>query len=176
MRFEGEPHAATDAVRAAVVDIDPDLIVVPRLLQSWIDDAASDLWDVVALVVILGIVAVVLAMTGIYSVVSFAVSQMTRDLGIRVALGAQRLDIIREVVTSGGKPVVYGLLVGLWFSLAIAAALSEVFKRAPFRVEPVDTVVYLGASLLLASAALLAMVGPARRASRCDPSNALRCE
>ena len=83
------------------MDIDPDLIVVPRLLQSWIDDAASDLWDVVALVVILGIVAVVLAMTGIYSVVSFAVSQMTRDLGIRVALGAQRLDIIREVVHQG---------------------------------------------------------------------------
>jgi hypothetical protein len=65
------------------------------------------------------------ATAGIYGAVSFAVNQRTRDLGVRVALGATRIDIIREVVVSGGKPVLQGLIVGLWMSVAAAAGLHN---------------------------------------------------
>ena len=85
----------------------------------------------VSLIVILGLVATVLATTGIYGAVSFAVNQRTRELGIRVALGAQRLDIVREVLIAGGKPVLQGLLAGLWLSVATAAGLRQSVQGSP---------------------------------------------
>jgi ABC-type antimicrobial peptide transport system permease subunit len=91
-------------------------------------------------------------------------------------LGAQRLDIIREVFTSGGKPVVKGLLAGLWLSVAIGAGLRHSVSGAPIRLDPANPLLYCGAALLLAAAALLAMLAPARRGARSDPLDALRCE
>ena len=96
-------------------------------------------------------------------------NQRTKELGIRVALGAQRLDIIREVFLSGGKPVVKGLLVGLWLAVAAGAGLRQSFKSAPIQLDTANPLLYF-------SAALLAMLGPARRATRSDPPDALRCE
>jgi ABC-type antimicrobial peptide transport system permease subunit len=93
-----------------------------------------------------------------------------------VALGAQRLDIIREVFLSGGKPVVQGLLAGLWLSVAVAAGLGQSVKGSPLRLDTANPLLYCGAALLLAAAAALAMLGPARRGARSDPLEALRCE
>ena len=73
------------------------MFVVARVLQGWIDQVTEMLWNVVSLIVLLGLMATVLATTGIYGAVSFAVNQRTRDLGIRLALGASRFDIVREV-------------------------------------------------------------------------------
>ena len=126
-----------------------------RLAQSWIDQLTEELWNVVALILLLGIVATLLAATGIYGAVSFAVNQRTKELGIRVALGAGRLDIIREVFVSGGKPVIRGLLAGLWLSVAVAAALGQSVKGSPVRLETANPLLYFGAALLLAVAAVL---------------------
>ena len=75
---------------------------------------------------------------GIYGAVSFAVSQRTRDLGIRLALGATRFDIVREVFVSGGRPVARGLFIGLWLSVALAASLRQNMKGTPLRLDSSD--------------------------------------
>jgi ABC-type antimicrobial peptide transport system permease subunit len=130
----------------------------------------------VTLIVILGLVATVLATSGIYGAVSFAVNQRMRDLGIRVALGASRPAIFREVFSMGGKPVVRGLIMGAWISVALAASLRENLKGSILHVDSSDPLVYGSAIAILAIAAILAMLAPARRGSHSDPLEALRCE
>src|SRR5579871_195389 len=176
VRFDSGAAKGAPAVRAAIHQADPNSAVVSRLLQSWIDEVTEVLWNVAALIAVLGVVATVLTTTGIYGAVSFAVNQKTRDLGIRVALGASRLDIVREVFLSGGKPVIYGLLLGLWFSVAAATGLRESVKGSPIRLDTTEPLLYGGTLLLIAIAAGVAMLGPARRGSRSDPLEALRCE
>jgi putative ABC transport system permease protein len=122
------------------------------------------------------VVAWVLAIVGIYGVVSFEVSQRTREMGIRAALGAQRLDILREVLVSGGKPVVAGLFAGLWLSLAAGAVLQHEVLDAPAGIGAGGAVVYLGTALLIALAAAAAISISARRDSQVDPMEALRQE
>jgi ABC-type antimicrobial peptide transport system permease subunit len=79
-------------------------------------------------------------------------------------------------LTSGGRPVLHGLIAGLWLSLAVAAALRRTLVQSPIRVDSRDPLLYLGAALLLATAAIAAMAGPARRGASVDPADALRCE
>jgi hypothetical protein len=176
VRFDGDPKAGAFAVRSAMREFDPGMFVAARVLQSWIDQMTEVLWNVVSLIVVLGLVATALATAGIYGAVSFAVNQRTRDLGIRLALGASRFDIVREVFLSGGRPVLRGLFVGLWLSVALAASLRQNMKGMPLRLDSSDPLLYGGAALLLAVAAILAMAGPARRGSKADPLEALRCD
>ena len=176
VRIDGDTKAGTLAVRAALREYDPGMFVVARTLQSWIDQVTEVLWNVVSLIVALGLVATVLATTGIYGAVNFAVNQRTRDLGIRLALGASRIDIVREVFFSGGRPVVRGLFIGLWLAVAQAASLRQNMKGTPLRLDSGDPLLYGGAALLLATAAILAMSGPARRGSKANPLDALRCD
>ena len=176
VRFDGDPNAGALAVRAALREFDPGMFVVARVLQGWIDQVTEVLWNVVSLIVLLGMVATVLATTGIYGAVSFAVNQRTRDLGIRLALGATRCDIVREVFLSGGRPVMRGLFIGLWLSVGLAASLRQNMSGTPLRLDSSDPLLYAGAALLLAAAAVLAMTGPARRGSKSDPLEALRCD
>ncbi|HLK63674.1 MAG TPA: ABC transporter permease [Bryobacteraceae bacterium] len=176
VHFGAPAQQFADTVRARIASVDPSMVISPRTLQSFIDDAAEDVWRVVELVLTLGLTAFALATTGIYGAVAFTVTQKTRDLGIRVALGAQRVDIWREVFLSGGKPVAQGLGVGLWLAFVGAAAIRQAFRFTPIRLDTGSPMVYIGAVLLLTVAALLAMLGPARRASGTDPLDALRSE
>jgi cell division protein FtsX len=176
VRFDVGASTGAAAVRAAIRQVDPNLMVMARLAQSWIDQITEELWNVVALILILGLVATLLATTGIYGAVSFAVSQRTKELGIRMALGASRLRILREVLLSGGKPVAKGLLTGLWLSVAVAAGLRHSVQGSPIQLDTANPLLYCGAALLLTAAALLAMLAPARRGARSDPLDALRCE
>jgi len=101
VRFDAGASAGAAAVQAAIRQMDPNTLVMARLAQSWIDQITEELWNVVTLILILGWVATLLATTGIYGAVSFAVNQRTKELGIRVAPGARKLDIIRG---RGGDP------------------------------------------------------------------------
>ncbi len=175
-RFAGDPRAAQNAVRSAVRGLRGDLLVVPRTLQSRIDESLADMWRVVVLILILGMVAMTLAVAGIYGVISFTVTQKTRELGIRMALGAQKSDILREVLVSGGRPVLLGLFAGLWLALAADSAIRQIFLNAPLQLDAANPGVYLGSALVLASAALAAMFFPARRGARSDPMKALHYE
>jgi putative ABC transport system permease protein len=164
------------SIRAAIRAIEPDLPVGMRLMQDWIDERSGEIWNFVSLILLLGILATILSAAGIYGAVSFAVNQNTREFGIRAALGARRVDIIRSIGFSGGRHVFHGLLVGLWLSVATAAALSKTLDTGPLRIDNSDPFLYIAAVLLLAAAAMAAMVLPARRGANSDPAEALRCD
>jgi predicted permease len=176
VRFDARVSTGVQAIRAAARQVDPHLPVFPIYLQAWINRITAELWNIVALMIVLGIVGTVLATTGIYGAVSFAVNQKTKDLGIRVALGASGWDIVREVFLLGGKPVSQGLVVGFWMSVAAAAGLRETVNGAILRIDSSEPFLYCGAALLLGAAAIIAMIGPARRGAQSDPLTALRCE
>jgi putative ABC transport system permease protein len=120
----------------------------------------------------LGILALLLAVIGIYGVVSYVVSQRTHEIGIRVALGAQRRDILGMILRQGLILVAIGASAGILFALGVAHAVSHFLMG----VSPSDPLTFFGVSLLLGSAALLACYIPARRATRVDPMIALRSE
>ena len=174
VHFDSRLNRPAVSIRAAIRDIEPDLPATIRLMQHWIDEVSTEIWNFVSLILLLGILATILSAGGIYGTVSFVVNQRTREFGIRAALGARRLDIVRSVYFSGGRPVVHGLLVGLWLSVATAAALSKTLDTGPLRIDSSDPLLYVAAVLLLAAAAIAAMFLPARQGANSDPMQALR--
>ena len=89
----------------------------------------------------LGILAMMLSIAGIYGVVSFMISQRTRELGIRLVLGATKADILREVLETGSRPVLLGLFAGLWLALAVGSTIRHIFLNTPFLVDATSPVV-----------------------------------
>jgi len=120
----------------------------------------------------MGFLGLALALVGIYGVVSYAASQRTQEIGVRMALGAARADILRLVLGRGLLLVGIGVVVGL----VAAAAVSRMVSSLLFGISAVDPVTFVVVPLLLASMALLASYLPAVRATRIDPAAALRGE
>lgn len=117
-------------------------------------------------------IALLLAAIGVYGVVSFSVTRRTREIGVRIALGATPADIRKVVIGESTKLVLYGLAAGIPIALVLTHFLSSLL----FGVKPTDPVIFFGVSLLLILVALVAACLPARRAMRVDPIVALRCE
>ena len=117
-------------------------------------------------------VALLLAAIGVYGVMSYSFSQRTHEVGVRVALGAQRLDILRMAIGEGMLVVAVGLIVGIGGALAV----TRVFRSMLFGVDATDPITLAVVAGILASVALLACYIPARRATRVDPMVALRHE
>jgi ABC-type antimicrobial peptide transport system permease subunit len=115
-----------------------------------------------------------LAMAGIYSVLSYLVSRRTREIGVRMALGARRADVLGLVFRSGGKVVGLGLVIGAVASIGLARLISG--QMGLFQVSAFDPVSYLAVALLLGLVSAMACFVPARRAARVDPMEALRAE
>jgi ABC-type antimicrobial peptide transport system permease subunit len=122
------------------------------------------------LLTVFGGLALVLSAIGIYGVVSYAVARRTREMGIRMSLGASGLDVIRMAVGSGMKLVVVGGIVGI----ALAAAVTWSISGYLFGIEATDVVTFVAIPLILTAVALVAAFVPARRASAVDPVRALR--
>jgi len=173
-RFVGDPLPIELAVRAAIRDMDREMMPMSQTLQSMIEKTADLFWRVAVVVLALGAVAIVLAVVGIYGVVAFAVSRRTREMGIRMALGATKADIVRTVLAASMRPIVIGLAAGLVLSFAASSALAIALRSTPFAVNVRDPIAYISVSLLLGTTAIAAMLGPARRAAKADPAQALR--
>jgi ABC-type antimicrobial peptide transport system permease subunit len=124
-----------------------------------------------AVIGISGLLALVLAAAGLYGVMSYAVSERTREIGIRVALGAQRIDVLGQVVKQGMKLVLLGTGIGLLATLALTGVISNLMD-----MNDMNPAVFVGASLVLTGVAFLASYLPARRAAHVDPMLALRSE
>ncbi len=175
-RFQGDAATMQLAVRNVIREMDREMLPRIGTLQSLMDNFAASFWKLAEMVLFLGAVAIVLAVTGIYGVVAFSVSRRTREMGIRMALGATRTDIVLSVIASGVRPILFGLLAGMLLALAGAEALAKVLRATPIGLDVRDPVAYVAVSLLLVLTALAAMFGPALRAARQDPSGALRQE
>jgi ABC-type antimicrobial peptide transport system permease subunit len=125
-----------------------------------------------AMACVQGVIGLLLAIMGLYAVVSYAVNQRTQEIGIRMALGARPRDILRLVVREGMRLALVGIALGL----VVAAGVSVVFAKVLYGVRPLDASVFVGITLLLAGVAALACYLPARRATNVDPMVALRAE
>ncbi|HUE76358.1 MAG TPA: ABC transporter permease [Longimicrobiales bacterium] len=173
VRTAGPPTAVTSAVRGAVQGLDPDLPIyfVGGLAERM--DRANWQWGTFgALFFSFGIAALILAAIGLYAVMAFSVSTRTREVGVRMALGAEARDVIGMILRQGMAQLGFGLLLGL----VIAVALAEALTQFLFDVQPRDPLVFAGIFALLVAIGLVASAVPAWRATRVDPVEALRYE
>ncbi|HWT02783.1 MAG TPA: ABC transporter permease [Pyrinomonadaceae bacterium] len=168
-----EPLSLASAVRKAVWEVDKDQPVSNvRTMEDILSGSiARQRFSMLLLGVFAGL-ALVLAAVGIYGVISYSVAQRTREIGLRMALGAQRSDVVKMVVGQGLKLV----LIGVAFGLAAAFVLTRVMSSLLFGVSATDPVTFLVISLVLICVALLASFIPARNATKVDPMIALRAE
>jgi putative ABC transport system permease protein len=171
VRSTQSPDAVVRAVRGMLADLDPllPLSAVSTLEASLAESLAARRFTMMLLVSFAALAAV-LAAIGIYGVISYLVMQRTRELGVRLALGATRSDVQRLVVGQSLRHVVPGIVVGT----AAALALSRVMASQLFGVRPTDPLTFAGVALLLLTVALVASYVPAWRASRLDPAITLR--
>jgi putative ABC transport system permease protein len=168
-----DPAALLAAVKAAVAKFDQDLpLTRVRSMEQVASDAIAQPRFRAELVGAFAALALALAAAGVFGVLAFAVSQRTREFGIRMALGAQRGDVLAMVVRGGLRITLLGVALGL----AGAAAVTRSLATLLFNVQPLDPVTFAAAPILLSLVALAACALPALRASRVDPAVALRQE
>jgi len=173
MRTDVAPLTLTQSVREQVRALDRDLPVFgERTMSQVAAESMSQRRFAMQLVGLFGILALLLAAVGIYGVIAYSVTQRTREIGIRVALGASRSEILRWVLKQGMILTMAGVVIGL----VGAVALTRLLRTLLFGVGPTDLVTYGVLAAVLTIVALLACYIPARRATRVDPLIALRYE
>jgi predicted permease len=161
------------AIKHAIASVDPGLFVRPPLSgDTYLRDGLAPTRFAMALLTAFAVVALVLAAVGLYGVIAYNVTQRTREIGVRVALGAQAADVARLVLGEGGRLTAVGVVFGVVGGFAAARALRGML----YGVGPTDPLTFIGTALVLAGVALLASYLPARRALRVDPTEALRAE
>src|SRR5215213_1363181 len=174
-----DPASLIGAVRNTIRELDPKIPVAD--VQTLGDYFSLGLYPFRMLAVVMGgcgVTALLIATLGIYGIISYSVAQRTRELGIRMALGALQRDILRLVIGQGMMLVIVGLGIGLLLSFALTRVLtSSLFElELPLPVSATDPLTFAGVTILLALVALLACYVPARRATQVDPIDALRYE
>jgi len=172
VRTAGDPTMLTGPVREQVRALDKELPMAISTMDGIISVSVGRPRFYTIVLGLFGAVAMMLAVIGIFGVVSYSVTQRTHEIGVRMALGAQRSDVLKLVIRQGMVPIVFGVV----FGLAGALALTRVMSKLLFEVSPTDPATFVYISLLLAGVALLASYGPARRATKVDPVVALRAE
>jgi putative ABC transport system permease protein len=173
VRTAGDPAAFTATARAALRDLDPELPMYRiRTMEEALRRSLAQRGTYSWLLGIFAAMALVLALGGTYGVTSYLVSQRTREIGIRVALGARSADIVRSVLRSSLLIVTVGVVVGVLSSVGLARLLSALL----FGVPPHDVRILAGATMLLVALAVAANWLPAQRAARVDPMRSLRTE
>jgi len=173
IRTAGDPEALIGPIRRVIVALDPTVPVsrietMERLLSA---SLARERFSMLLLTLFAG-VALLLATVGIYGVTSYSVSQRTVEVGIRLAVGADRSDVLKLVMADGAKLALGGVVLGLLG----AAALSRIMASQLYGVEAIDPSTFALVAVVLASVAMVATYIPAQRAARIDPVTALQAE
>jgi putative ABC transport system permease protein len=173
VRTESEPSSLIPLIEKAVWSVDPDQPLTDiKTMNQWVAAEAAARRFVLQLIGAFALIAIALAAVGIYGVLSYWMRQRTHEIGIRMALGAQKADVLRMVVGQGLKLVLIGVAIGIAGALALTRFLFSLL----YGVKPTDPVTFVAASLILTVVAFLASYIPARCATEVDPMAALRCE
>ena len=173
VRGSQDPAQLTTAVRAEVRSLDPNLPVSNvKPVGQMIAERMSPKRLMTYILAVFALIALLLASIGIYGVMSYAVTQRTREIGVRMALGAQAMDVLRLIVKNGMTMAITGVAIGL----AGAFGLSRLLANLLFKTTPTDPVTFAAVAASLILVALIACYVPARRATRVDPLVALRDE
>jgi predicted permease len=173
LRTDTSASALTTPLRRAVMSVDPnqpvfEIVTLEDVLGDTVAKPRLSAWIVGAF----GAIAFVIGLIGVGGVLSYAVALRTRELGVRLALGARPAEMIRLVLFDGGRLVIPGVLLGL----ALAVSLSPLLERLLFRIAALDASVYALVAMAVLTASALAAVVPARRAAGVDPAQALSAE
>ena len=168
------PHSTmSGALRRAVAEVQPTQpLYAVRSVEGFVHDATAERRFYMFLLGSFAALAVALAAIGIYGVVSYAVAQRTREIGVRMALGARQNDVLKMVIGRGLIPAALGVVTGLAGSLAATRYL----RSQLYGVTPTDPATFAAVSALFVAVTVLASYIPARRATKVDPSVALRYE
>ena len=173
VRSATKPEATAGIVRAALNRIDNGLpILQPNTLGAIVTQSLGQERLTMALLGVFAAIALLLAVVGIYGAVAYTVEQRTGEIGVRMALGAQTTDVLCLVVRQGMNPVILGLIIGLAGTFAVGRLLAAQL----YQISPHNPLLLGATAIVLAVAALLACLIPARRATRVDPIEALRTE
>ena len=173
VRTSVPPNSLAEAFRREIKAVDKGVVLTNvRPLREAISESVTEARFYTFLFGFFGSVALLLTMTGVYSLISYTVSQRTQEIGIRMALGATRKHVVRMILGQG----VVLTVVGSVFGLAISFWLTRLIVKLLFEVKPTDLFTFGVATLVLLVAALLASYLPARRATKVDPIQALRFE
>lgn len=173
VRTSGSPEALLSAIRRKVHELDAQLALANvRTMDEWLSNSAAQPRLNSSLLTVFAFVALLIAAIGIYGVLAYSVNQRTREIGMRMALGATPRDVLRLVVGEGMAVVLAGIGIGLAGGLALGRALSNLVYGVTVR----DPVTFASVAVILAIVAFAACVIPARRAMRVDPMVALRYE
>jgi putative ABC transport system permease protein len=173
VRTAANPLSMAPTVKSQIQLIDKDLpIDEAKTMQQLLAESISGRRFNMLLLTVFGAVALVLAVVGIYGLMSYSVAQRTHEIGIRVAIGAQPRDVFRMVIGQGMMLA----MIGVAFGLAGAFGLTRLMATMLFGVEPTDPTTFVIVAVLLSAVALVACFIPARRATKVDPLVALRYE
>ncbi len=173
LRTRGDPTAMVDDIRRVVAQIDPREVIygVETMNQVVSDSFAARRFSMV-LLGIFAALALVLSCVGIYGVISYLVGQRTHEIGVRMALGAERSDVLRLILGEGARMALVGVVIGI----VAALGLTRLMARMLFGVSAFDPLTFASVAILLVAVAIAACYIPARRAMRVDPMVALRYE
>jgi len=173
VRTDGDPRGLTSAVRREVAALDENL--PPQNLQPLSETVSLASWSArtgATVLGVFGLLGLVLAAIGIYGVMSYSVSRRTREIGLRMALGAETRDVIKLIVKHGMGLTLIGAVIGLMLAVALTRLLTSLL----YGVTATDPATFAGVVLFVIVVAVLACYLPARRATKVDPMRALRCE
>jgi predicted permease len=172
IRSAGSLGQLGSVIRRQIAAIAPQAPAETFTLDSWVNQFLTADRTITAIAGVFGILAILLAAVGLYGVMAYSVAQRTHEIGIRVALGAQRSNILAMVLSRGLRITLAGVGIGIGVALALTRLLASLL----YGVKPTDALTLAVASCLLLAVALLACYVPARRAARVDPMVALRHE
>ena len=172
VRVTGDPDAFAQPVQKAVRDLDPELVIRTESMEGMLATSLAPHRFTAVLLGTFAALAAVLAAVGLFGVIAYLVERRTREIGVRMALGAQRRHVVRLVLREGLMLTAVGLAIGI----VLARSLAGVLKSLLYEVRPTDAGVILAVALILSAVALLATFIPAMRATRVDPMITLRAE
>jgi ABC-type antimicrobial peptide transport system permease subunit len=173
IRSSHDPEQFALPVQRIVSEMDPDLPISDVLtMNQLLGKSTLDQSFNTALLVAFAMVSLLLAAVGLFGVMSYIAAQRTTEIGIRIALGAKRDQVMQKMLLDGMRPAVFGLVVGLAASLEVGQLMRDLL----YEIKPLDPMVYVAVAATLLSVAALACIIPAWRASRVDPMQALRAE